>query len=519
MTSIGFEAVGITLAALGGGLVVWWMLATRARQAAAFGVERLRNRDEQIQELHQTLREQQRELTVLREQTQEQVERRSAAEARAQRVDQLEEEAARRQEQLELAQRERGDLLAQIAKLQTRMEDERESLQQQIRLLSEARESLSQNFEVLSSKALAQSNRSFLDLARETLERYQTQAQSDLQGRQKAVEHLVNPIRESLGKVDEQLRLLESARQEAYVGLRQQITDLTSSQSGLRAETQRLSQALRSPNVRGRWGEIQLRRVVEIAGMVPHCDFIEQAQVSGEDGILRPDLIVLLPGGKTVVVDAKAPLKGYLEAMDAPDEETRQLQMKAHAAQLRQHMVKLGAKRYTEQLDSAPEFVVLFLPGESFFSAALEQDPVLIEDGVQNGVILATPTTLIALLRAVSYGWRQETLAEGAQMISQLGREMYDRLRTLTTHFDKMGRGLQSAVMSYNRAVGSYQSRVLVTARRFEELGVPTGKEIAALDPIDMAPRTVDEMDEDYALEDDASENDLLEASLLDSSD
>ncbi|MBZ0113248.1 MAG: DNA recombination protein RmuC, partial [Thermoanaerobaculia bacterium] len=346
---------------------------------------------------------------------------------------------------------------------------------------------------------------SFLDLARETLERYQTQAQSDLQGRQKAVEHLVDPIRESLGKVGEQLRLLESVRQDAYVGLRQQMADLTTSQTGLREETQRLSQALRAPNVRGRWGEIQLRRVVEIAGMLPHCDFVEQAQVSGEDGSLRPDLIVLLPGGKTVVVDAKAPLKGYLEAMDAPDEESRRLHMRAHATQLRQHMVKLGAKRYTEQLDSAPEFVVLFLPGESFFSAALEQDPVLIEDGVQNGVILATPTTLIALLRAVSYGWRQETLAEGAQVISQLGREMYERLRTLTTHFDRMGRGLQSAVSSYNRAVGSYQSRVLVTARRFEELGVPSGKEIAALEPIDMAPRSIEDgdsySDEDEDLE------------------
>ncbi len=491
LSGLGLGAA-LVIALSAGAAIAWAVVGSRLRQRRAIEAERLRARDERITELESVRRAQSVELETLRDRLQGEGERRSAAEAKAQGTERLESVLEERERELAALRTTVADQQARIAHLQTRLEDQQAATREQLGLLAEARENLTQSFQALSAKALAESNRSFLDLARETLERYQSEARSDLKGRQKAVEHLVGPIRESLGRVDEQLRHLETARQEAYVGLREQIQGLSRSQSGLQNETRKLADALRAPNVRGQWGEIQLRRVVELAGMLPHTDFVEQERVSGEEGSqLRPDLIVRLPGSKTVVVDAKAPLKDLLAAIDADDETKRKEHLKAHSLQLRRHMEKLGAKGYAERLDSAPEFVVLFLPSESFFSAALEQAPTLIEEGVRNGVILATPTTLIALLRAVSYGWRQEKLAEGAQAISQLGRELYDRLRRMSGHLDRLGTQLRRAVESYNQSIGSYQSRVLVSARRFEELGVPSGGEIAGLEAIDLQPRSL----------------------------
>jgi DNA recombination protein RmuC len=358
-------------------------------------------------------------------------------------------------------------------------------------LLEEARESFATTMKSLAADALATSNQSFLDLAKTQLEQLQQRTTHDLEQRRQAVEHLVAPIRESLEKVGGQLQQLEVARTRAYSELNVQVRQLAETQKELRAETGNLVSALRSPVVRGRWGEIQLRRVVEMAGMLPHCDFVEQATTTADGNRFRPDLVVKLPGGKQVVVDAKAPLQAYLEALEAKDEETRQARLADHARQIRNHVAKLSAKSYWGQFEQTPEFVVLFIPGETFFAAALEHDPSLIEEGVNQQVILATPTTLIALLRAVAYGWRQETIADSAKAISDLGRDLYGRLATLTDHVAKVGRGLETAVRSYNEAVGSLETRVLPSARKFREHGVSPTAELAELGAVERGIRPV----------------------------
>ena len=430
------------------------------------------------------------EIKAAHHQTQEYLQtetvRRATAEEAATRIPQLETRLTQREADLSMTQ-------IKLSELQTRIEEERKAATDQRVFLEDTRTRISETFKALSAEALNRNNQSFLDLARTSLERFQEGARNDLQARQSAVDDLVKPLREALAKVDGKIGEIEKDRVSAYAALHEQLRGLVETQlPSLRAETMNLVKALRQPTVRGRWGEIQLKRVVEMAGMLDHCDFYEQESRTTETGRHRPDLIVRLPGARQIVVDAKAPFEAYLRAIETSDDDAYRACISEHARQIRNHIVMLGRKGYWEQFTPAPEFVILFLPGEMFFSAALQQDPELIEFGVNERVIPATPTTLIALLRSVAYGWRQEALAKNAQEVATLGKQLYERIKTLSEHWTDVGARLSKAVDSYNKSVTTLESRVLTSVRRFKDLeAAPIDSEIETPIQIDQAIRTL----------------------------
>ena len=379
---------------------------------------------------------------------------------------------------------------------ETQLKEAEKNLQEQKKILDEATAKLSDTFSALSKDALNTNNQMFLELAKANLEKIISEMKGDFSKKQEAISNIVKPLQEMLGKYEQQIRSLEESRQKAYGSLENQLKNLIETHRILQKETSNLVTALRTPQVRGRWGEITLRRVVELSGMSSYCDFTEQSSIEMEEGRLRPDMIVHLPNQRTIVVDSKVPLQAYIDAISASDEQERLAHMRKHASQVAEHMRKLSKKAYWDQFEKTPDFVVMFIPGESFFSAALETNKNLIEEGVRNRVFLATPTTLIALLRTVAYGWRQEQITKNALKIRDLGNTIHERLVRFIENFSKIGKSLEGAIDAYNRSVGTLESRVLVTARKFKELGITEKEPLKEVEQIEKLPRTVENISE-----------------------
>ena len=380
--------------------------------------------------------------------------------------------------------------------LTTQLDYEQKTNQEKLSNLEKARDQLTETFTALSSQALKQNSEEFLKLAQENLKRYQSQASNEFEKKEKAIEHLLNPIKEALNKTEQQVRDIEKERKESYGALSKHLENMAQSQNVLQDETRKLVNALRRPEVRGQWGEMTLKRLAELAGMVEYCDFYEQEQVKTEEGSLRPDMIVRMPDGREIVVDVKTPLDAYIKAIEAIDDTQRQSELLRHTRNVKQRINELADKAYWNQFKNTPDFVVLFIPGDQFLTAALDQEPAILENALSRQVILATPTSLVALLRAIGYGWRQEQLAENAEHIKTVGEELYSRLLTFSEHLQKLGRSLDSGLKHYNSAVGSFDSRVLPSARKFNEMGISTDKSIDKQKQLETAVRQI-EVDND----------------------
>ncbi|MCY4642796.1 MAG: DNA recombination protein RmuC [Gammaproteobacteria bacterium] len=383
-------------------------------------------------------------------------------------------------------------LETEIQRLSLQLEHEKTRIAEKAEGIEEVRRQLEQTFLNLSNQALQSNNENFLRLAREKLSQYQIQAEASLEKKEKAIETLLHPITETLKQTESQIQAIEKERKEAYGSLTQHLKLISESQTDLRAETQNLVHALRRPEVRGQWGELTLKRIAELAGMVNHCDFYEQQTGSDEDSRMRPDMIVRMPDQRELIVDAKTPLDAYLNAAQTRDDKARAESLHKHARNVRERMRELASKAYWNQFKHSPDFVVLFIPGEQFLLAALEHDPQLLEDALKNKVILATPTSIIALLRAVAFGWRQQSVAKNAEKIRELGEALYQRLATFATHLQKLGKSLDASVEQFNKATGSLDRQVLPAAKRFDELGIEKKKDMPDLKMIESSTRTGD---------------------------
>ena len=464
--------------------------------------ESIRSKIEELSDKKSRLENDRAEIDALNQRLLSMSQQRSAAEAKLERMAALESELTQSREQA-------GGFLAEITRLkqrttelETRMAEERKSFTEKIALLEDMKNRLTDTYQSLSAAALEKNNRSFLELAGMTFSKYMDSAKTDFEQRSDAVRNIVDPVREALNKYDQQIRAVEREREKAYGGLSEQVVSLLKSQTELQKETGKLVKAMRIPHVRGRWGEITLRRTAELSGMVNHCDFFEQPVSTSEGGPLRPDMMVCLPGERRIIVDAKVPIIAYLDALEAETDEIREKLLDDHAGHVMNHIRQLAQKNYWHQFDPSPEFVVMFIPGENFFSAALTQYPELIEFGVQRGVILATPTTLISLLKTVSFAWRRESAAENSRIIGNLGRELYERLNTMAKHVNKLGRDIDRCAQSYNQVLGSFERRVFSTARKFGELGIglKDDKELMMIEPVETKARELIHLENDTGI-------------------
>ncbi len=388
-------------------------------------------------------------------------------------------------------QQDVAQLLEENARLETLLESQHETMREKARTLAELRRHFEATFKSLAGDALRSNSSEFLKLAETNFKNLHLEASGALEQREQAVENMVKPIREALEKTDEQVRRMEKERQHAFGSLNQHLRFMAQAQEQLRGETRNLVKALRRPEVRGQWGELTLRRLAELAGMVEHCDFEQQQSVDTGEGKQRPDMVVTMPGEREIIVDAKAPMDAYLGAVEAADEAESKREIQRHARNLRDRVRELASKGYWKHRRESLDFVVLFVPGDQFLSAALEADPSLLEDALIDKVVLATPSSLVALLRAIAYGWRQEALAKNAEQIRRIGEELYERMSVFAGHLDRVGNSLNRSVESYNKAVGSFDSRVLASVRKFSDMGIQAKKDIPELEPIERLPRPV----------------------------
>lgn len=462
----------VILGAVIGGVIVWIIASSRLKwfYSKQIAEEQMRSSD-QKNELEARAKSAEAVNTELRQQ-----------------VGQKDETLDRLRDELNAERQTRVEAL-------TKLEAAQKSFEEQRALIEAMKKEMTDTFNALSSAALKSSSEDFLRLASEALGKVVSDTKGKLGEHQAAMDGMIKPLSETLKRYEEQIRAMEENRHKAYGSLEEQLRTLASTHENLQRETSNLVSALRKPQVRGRWGEMQLRRVAELSGMSMHCDFTEQISVDTDKGRIRPDMIVHLPMEREIVVDSKVSLEAYLDAIAAQTEEEKKAKMEKHAQQVRAHMIKLAAKDYWSQFEKSPEFVVLFIPGEAFLSPAVEIDNRLIEDGIEKRIIIATPTTFIALLRAIAYGWRQEQITKNAQQISMLGKELYERMSTVAKYFGDLGSAIERSITTYNKVIGSLESRVLPSIRKFRELGATGAEDIPALEQIDQKPRNLSLLD------------------------